>query len=700
MRSMRVVYGGLTFLSAFLLFTMEPMSAKQLLPLLGGSSAVWITCLVFFQAALLVGYLYAHWLARQARIRVHAWLAMAALVVLLAPIAMYSALGVLGVQLQLNWDVSAHPVSAIFAILGATIGLPFVLLSATSPLFQVWWTRQMQDAVPYRLFGVSNAGSLLALAMYPTIIEPHLSLAAQRSCWVAAFLVYTVGSVWLGDKAARHPLVSSPPEAQLVSTPIDERISAKQRWMWFLLPLAACMQLAAVTSHLSQDIAAIPLLWVLPLGMYLLTFIAAFEYPNLYRRNLVSRLMIVMLASLGYALSRVDTRLPVGLAVLFYLFEIFVTCWFCHAETYRLRPNSPKRSTEFYLMIAAGGVTGTFMVAIASPLVFRGNYDLALAFLVSAVFGTLVLWEEGWSQRALWITASVLLLGTTIALRVQFGRNAVMRARNFYGALRVIAGDYEDQGEDKADAARTAGPVRVLMNGRIRHGTQMLSDTAHRKSPTTYYGQDSGVGVALENCCDGKPRRIGVVGLGVGTLAAYGRPGDTIRFYEINPLVEPIARNLFTYLRESAANITVVNGDGRLALSREAPHNFDLLVVDAFTGDAIPLHLLTREAMRVYRRQLAPGGVIAFHVSNSYVDLAPEIARVADEQGMQARLVESYAVPAEGSYRATWVLATANNSFFSIPGVHAAAIPISRRQDLRVWTDDYSSLLPVMRLGR
>jgi len=216
MRSMRVVYGGLTFLSAFLLFTMEPMAAKQLLPLLGGSSAVWITCLVFFQAALLVGYLYAHWLARQARIRVHAWLAMAALVVLLAPIAMYSALGVLGVQLQLNWDVSAHPVSAIFAILGATIGLPFVLLSATSPLFQVWWTRQMQDAVPYRLFGVSNAGSLLALAMYPTIIEPHLSLAAQRSCWVAAFLVYTVGSVWLGDKAARHPLVSSPPEAQLV----------------------------------------------------------------------------------------------------------------------------------------------------------------------------------------------------------------------------------------------------------------------------------------------------------------------------------------------------------------------------------------------------------------------------------------------------------------------------------------------------
>jgi protein-L-isoaspartate O-methyltransferase len=469
--------------------------------------------------------------------------------------------------------------------------------------------------------------------------------------------------------------------------------------MWFLLPMAASMQLAAVTSHLSQDIAAIPLLWVLPLGVYLLTFVVAFELPAWYQRNLVSRVMIVLLASLGYALSRVDTRLPVGLAVVFYMLEVFVTCWFCHAETYTLRPANAARSTEFYLTIAAGGVTGTFLIAIASPLVFRANYELALAFLATAVLAAITTWEEGWSQRALWVTASVLLLVTAVAVHIQFSRNALMRARNFYGSLRVTAADYDDGGEGKADASAT-GPVRVLMNGRIRHGMQMMADAEHRKMPTTYYGEDSGVGIALRNCCEGRPKRIGVVGLGVGTLAAYGQSGDTLRFYEINPLVEPIARNLFTYLRESRATITVVNGDGRLSLKREPPQRFDVLVVDAFTGDAIPLHLLTREAMEVYRSQLARGGVIAFHVSNSYVDLAPAIERVAEAENMQARVVESFSVPAEGAYRATWVLVSDNAAFFSLPAVQAASVAVQRRPGLRIWTDNYSSLLPVMRLGR
>jgi hypothetical protein len=409
--------------------------------------------------------------------------------------------------------------------------------------------------------------------------------------------------------------------------------------------------------------------------------------------------MIVMLAALGYALTRVDTRLPVGIAVLFYLAEIFVTCWFCHAETYQLRPATAARTTSFYLSVAAGGVSGTFLVAILSPLVFRANYDLALAFFTTAVLGLLVMWTEGWSQRALWVTASILLLGTTIALRVQFGRNAIMRARNFYGSLRVTAPDYDDSGDPQTSTSVT-GPVRVLMNGRIRHGMQMLADAARRKIPTTYYGEDSGVGITLRNCCSRKPKRVGVIGLGVGTLAAYGQPGDTITFYEINPLVEPIARNLFTYLRESPAQISVVTGDGRLSLQHAPSQRFDVLVVDAFTGDAIPLHLLTRQAMDIYRAHLAPDGIIAFHVSNSYVDLAPEIARVAESEGLQSSVVESFSVPTEGAYRATWVLVTANPQIFAIPAIHAAATPIQRRPDLRVWTDDYSSLLPIMRLGR
>jgi spermidine synthase len=292
----------------------------------------------------------------------------------------------------------------------------------------------------------------------------------------------------------------------------------------------------------------------------------------------------------------------------------------------------------------------------------------------------------------------------TVAVRVELGRNALMRARNFYGSVRVIAEEFDDQGEVGAknsdgSAFTGTGRVRVLMNGRIRHGTQMM-DTDRRRIPTTYYGTDSGAGLALRYCCDGRAKNVGVVGLGAGTLAAYGGAGDRFRFYEINPLVEPAARNLFTYLGDSPAAISVVEGDGRASLSWEAPQGFDVLVVDAFSGDAIPLHLLTREAMEVYRRQLASGGVIAFHVSNSYLELAPEIANLADAEGMQARVVENVAVPAEDVYRSTWVLVSADASFFERPGVKAAAKEIVRRPGLRLWTDDYSSLLPVMRLGQ
>jgi hypothetical protein len=412
----------------------------------------------------------------------------------------------------------------------------------------------------------------------------------------------------------------------------------------------------------------------------------------------------VMLASLGYALSKLDSRLPVGLAILFYLVEMFVACWFCHAEVYRLRPASAERSTLFYLLVAAGGVAGTFFVGIACPVFFRANYDLAITFLVTAVLATAVMWNDGWAQRVMWAAASVGVLALAVALQARLGRNTLMRARNFYGSLRVTEAGYDDElagaGTNSDGSVSTGtGPVRVLMNGRIRHGMQMM-DADRRAVPTTYYGQDSGVGVALRNCCTGRAKKVGVVGLGAGTLAAYGQAGDRFRFYEINPLVEPIARNLFTYLRDSQASITVVRGDGRASLSREAPQGFDVLVVDAFSGDAIPLHLLTREAMEVYRRQLAPGGVVAFHVSNSYLSLAPEIALVADSEGMLARLVESFEVPAEGAYRATWVLVSADPGFFAKPGVEAAAVRITRRPRLRVWTDDYSSLLPVLHLGQ
>ena len=743
----RVVYGGVVFLSAFLLFLVEPMAAKRLLPVLGGSSAVWVTCLVFFQAVLLLGYLYAHWMVRRGRMRVHLLLLGAAVTALVMQWAFSIMVRSMGIDVEFSSSVSDHPVSTIFGMLGATIGLPFLMLSSTSPLLQVWWARREGGGVPYRLFALSNAGSLLALAAYPLVVEPHMTLAMQREWWTVGFVVFAVMCGWLGVRSrreerggsgthvseARHgtpteypthddeavmngapEFVASPNTGVLRSAQNDKPgggqddsvggVGAGQRWMWFLLPMGAAMQLSAVTSHLSQDIAAIPLLWILPLATYLVTFILAFEMPGLYRRWVVARFMAVMLASLGYALSKMDTSLPVGLGVLFYLVEVFVACWFCHAEVYRLRPASTERSTIFYLLVAAGGVAGTFFVGIASPMIFRANYDLAIAFAVTAVLAAIVTWDDGWAQRTLWCTGSVLLLGLAVLLHFEVQRHALMTARNFYGSLRVTAADFDDQGGAVAgknadgSASTGTGPVRVLMNGRIRHGMQM-TDAGRRRVPTTYYGQDSGAGVALRNCCEGRARNVGVIGLGAGTLAAYGREGDRFRFYEINPLVEPIARNLFTYLHDSPAAITVVDGDGRASLRREAPQGFDVLVVDAFSGDAIPLHLLTREAMDVYRRQLAPGGVVAFHVSNSYLNLAPEIGRLADAEGMQARVVESMDVSAEGAYRATWVLVSADAGYFDKPGVAAAATPIQRQAGLRLWTDDYSSLLPVLRLG-
>jgi hypothetical protein len=719
----RVMYGGTVFLAAFLLFAVEPMAAKQLLPVLGGSSAVWVTCLVFFQGMLLLGYLYAHAMTRwslSGRVWVHLGLLGLTALALILPIV---AMSVFGVHVDLAWSQSAyaHPVRTIFRALGVTIGLPFLVLGSTSPMLQVWLARREGGVVPYWLFALSNGGSLLGLVLYPTLIEPNLTLAAQRGIWVDGFCLYAVACGWLGFVANRERLSFVRPthgdDAAMDGAPElpwgeeadssaalrndNKTTSNGKRWMWFLLPMAAAMQLSAVTSHLSQDVAAIPMLWVLPLGVYLVTFILAFEAPWLYRRWVVGRMLAVMLASLGYALSKVDVSMPIALAVTFYLVELLVACWFCHAEAYRLRPENAEESTVFYLLVAAGGVAGTFLIAIASPLLFRANYDLAIAFLVTASLAALVTWSDGWAQRMLWVTGTVLLLALTVLLRVQFGHHALLRARNFYGSLRVTEADIDTGGERgggmDADGnfSSGTGPVRTLMNGRIRHGTQMMA-ADRRRTPTTYYGPDSGVGLAMRSCCEGRAKSIGVVGLGVGTLAAYGEAGDHMRFYEINPLVEPIARNLFTYLRDSPAAIAVVQGDGRTSLEREPAQGFDVLVVDAFSGDAIPLHLLTREAMQAYRRHLAPGGVVAFHVSNSYLDLAPEIALLADSAGMQARLVENLPAPAEGEYRASWVLVS-EAEFFARPGVASAITVIPRRPALRVWTDDYSSLLAVMR---
>jgi spermidine synthase len=668
---MRIFYGCAIFLGAFLLFAVEPMAAKQLLPALGGSSAVWITCLVFFQTALLLGYLYAHWLGRRSSARAMA-------IVHLALLVVAAVLLVVVVRPDTS-GASSHPQTAIFEVLTVTIGLPFLLLASTSPLLQLWLAREEHSGVPWKLFALSNAGSLLALVLYPTVIEPHLSLGVQRKAWGCGFGLYVIVCAAIAWRARRMEAV---PEAGASQEP---RSSARAKMLWFLLPAGGAIQLCAVTSHLSQNIAAIPLLWVLPLGVYLLTFIIAFEAPPLRYRWIIARLLVVLLASLAWMLSKTDVTIPIQINIGFFLAELFFACLFCHVETYALRPENPSESTLFYLLIAAGGAAGTIFIGIICPMVFDANYDVALAFLTTAALATIVMWDKGWAQRLLWGTGTALLLALAVMLHIVYARNAVVEERNFYGALRV----------KESHVPPGAETVRTLMHGTIEHGTQWFAPQ-FRRTPTTYYATDSGVGLALRFCCGDRARNVGVVGLGAGTLAAYGKAGDRMRFYEINPLVRPIAENLFTYLRESGAKISFAEGDARISLTREAPQDFDVLAIDAFSGDAIPVHLLTTQAMAVYQKQIGPEGILAFHVSNQYLDLTPEVAALAAASGMEARVVDTPAQEWRGEYRATWVLVSNNSAFFAQPQVAAFAREIPAKAGLRAWTDDYSSLLPLL----
>jgi len=670
MNGSRSLFGGAIFLGSFLLFLVEPIAAKQLLPALGGSAAVWITCLVFFQTALLAAYLYAHWFSRRSHWNLH-------FVLLLLATGSAIAWSIQPVSLN-----STHPIASIFFALSVSIGLPFLMLGATSPLLQVWLARIQLTGIPWRLYALSNLASLLALALYPTIVEPYFTLHAQRLVWCCGFAAFAIVSAVLTWKTRSHAQAPQSPapadESQVLPAPASHKL------LWVLLPMGAAMQLSAVTGYLTANIAAIPLLWILPLAVYLITLILAFQFPNLLPRGITSRLLVILLAGLVWMLSQTEGTLSIRLGIAFFLAEVLISCFFCHAEAYALRPRRPSESTLFYLLFAAGGALGSFLIGIASPLIFSNNYDLVITFLVTALLALAVNWSSGRPVRLLWSTACILLVVQVFMLHTAFGRDTPLAERNFYASLRV-----------RQSIGYPAATVRTLLNGTIQHGTQIFSPEL-RHTPTTYYANDSGVGIAMHQCCPGRARNIGVIGLGVGTIAAYGQPGDRIRFYEINPAVPPIANNLFTYIRESAATIDIVEGDGRTSLAAETPQHFDVLVVDAFSGDAIPLHLLTTQAVALYRRHLNPGGILAFHISNRHVDLEPEIALLAKAAGMQAMRVSSFEIKETDEFSATWMLLSDNAEFFSLPAVADHARAPVENPSVHLWTDDYSSLLPLI----
>jgi hypothetical protein len=671
MKLLRYLYTFTIFLSAFLLFVVEPMAAKQLLPTLGGSSAVWTTCLVFFSVVLLLGYLYAHWLSsrftptHQAIIHI---------------LLLTAGLLTLDVHIRPNpAAVSYHPALTVFRVLATVIGLPYLALSATTPLLNAWYASSFEGRSPYRLFALSNFASLLALGSYPLLIEPHLTMSQQAALWSSGFLLFAVicGAIaWQGRRRVPSPRGAAPHEA----VP-----SAAPEVLWFLLAMGGGMMLTSVTSHLSENIAAIPLLWLPPLALYLLTFILAFQGAWLPVRQVMLRPVLVALASMAYVLRDIRTALPIEVSVPLFLVGLFLTCFFLHGELYVRRP-AAAGLTRFYLTAAAGSAAGTLLVGVIAPLVLQANYDLACTLMVVALIALAVTWQDGWGMRMIWAAGAAGAIVVLSAQVRQYDDDTVALMRSFYGTLRVKESHLPPQSDTD----------RQLLNGTIEHGAEWFAPQ-FRGQPLTYYASNSGLGMALRLCCGPSAKRVGVIGLGTGTVAVYGNPGDVIRFYEINPLVERLARRWFTFLHDSSAQTDVVLGDARVSLAAEAPQHFNVIVVDAFSGDAIPVHLLTREALALYRRHLQPDGIIAFHVSNQYVDLEPVVAAIAGNAGLRATAVHSHADEQMGLYYADWILVTANQTFLAQPEVVNNGFPAPLRADVRLWTDNYSSVFPLLK---
>jgi spermidine synthase len=423
-----------------------------------------------------------------------------------------------------------------------------------------------------------------------------------------------------------------------------------------------------------------------PLAAYLLSFVVAFASPRAWPRFISVRMLALTLAVFAYLLYTSRTALPLAVSIPVYTGALFFACLFCHAELYRLRPSEPDL-TGFYLMISLGSAVGAILVGLVSPNIFRANHDVAITTIVLAAAALATTWQSGWAARAIWSAAAVGLVYIAFAQAAAMDEDAIAELRSFYGSLRVTETHLPPEAET----------TRTLFHGRIQHGTQLFGN-GFRTQPSSYYGRSSGVGLALDLCCGDRPRRIGVVGLGTGTIAAYGRPGDDITFYEINPLVERLARALFTYLHDSPARIDVKLGDARLSLARESSSPpYDVLVLDAFSGDAIPIHLLTAEAIALYRRRLRPDGTIVFHISSQYVDLAPQLALQARNAGLQAVSVHSEGDEARGLFAADWLLMSADSELLLRPEIANASQPLREIAGLRLWTDDYSSLLPLLK---
>ncbi|MFZ3211801.1 MAG: fused MFS/spermidine synthase [Terriglobales bacterium] len=762
-------YALTIFLSAFLLFQVQPLIAKYFLPWFGGTPAVWTTCLVFFQVLLLGGYSYAHLLTRRRTSEgPDKWhlLLLASSLVLLA-------------SLGRVWESPITPGAAwvpahsqdprwhLLALLTISVGLPYFVLSTTGPLLQAWYGRVFPASSPYRLYALSNLGSLGALASYPFIVEPALTLRTQARIWAWGYFAFALCCAFCALQTASGQAAKEARSGEPVLTRsgnIPAAIPGKGLCaLWVSLAACASLMLLATTNWICQEVSVIPFLWVLPLGLYLLSFILCFHSERWYVRSVFHpalALAIVMACSLFYRGPRSHVLAQIGICS----FALFACCMVCHGELARLKPSGPYL-TRFYLWVATGGAAGGIFVALLAPWLFRGYWELGLGLWGSALLLFLVLAQDryswlyrghqllpvllvvgaallpGWiffaahpqilfrdwrlpllfllalalvakvslrkrapttfQSRRRWAqicaAAALAILGAVLFLNTR--QKSIVTSRNFYGVLSVI----------EINAHNPELDAYKLVHGPVDHGVQYRSNSL-RDLPTAYFSRQSGVGLAILNA----PRRrasrpedgslrVGVVGLGVGTIAAYAQPGDYFRFYEINPDVVRFSQEgYFTYLRDSVGRVDVVLGDARLSMKRELdmgqPQQFDVLVLDAFNGDAIPVHLLSQEAFEIYLRHLNKAdGILAIHVSNLYLDLRQVVWKAAEHFGLAACWIHT---SGEGPLSGTsdWMLLAENPAVLKIPAIAEASSPQNESNaSLRIWTDDYSNLFQILK---
>ncbi len=677
------LFASTILLSAFLLFLVQPIIAKQILPWFGGTSAVWTTCLVFFQVVLLAGYTYSHLTTRYLAAKQQAWLhiALLAVSVLFLPIIPSEAL---------KPAAGADAALRIVLLLFATIGLPYFLLSSTGPLLQKWIAPRFPEKTVYRLFALSNFGSLIGLLAFPFAIEPFTTSHAQSIVWSAAYALFAVAcavSAWKASQGVANAAVAAPIAAE--SEPEAAAPTLTDYALWLAFAALGSVLLLATTSHITQNIASVPFLWVLPLSLYLLTFVVAFEGRQgrgWYQRTWFLFPTLLLLVAMAAGLSANRGVLDVSLAVPLYTVGMMMAAFFCNGELALSKP-VPRYLTQFYLTISLGGALGGMLVGLVAPRIFPTYFELPVALVLLASLAVFVARKTRWLiGPAMVATLATAWFGSEY---IGFLRDEVVYMhRNFYGTLRV-----KEQGEGDKQ-------VRRLLHGVILHGEQPTI-SANRLEPGTYYARTSGVGRAIEAKQSAGPVRLGFVGLGVGTLSTYGRAGDVVRFYELDPDVLALAKNQFSYLSSSQAALEFVIGDARLSMEREllssSLQSYDVLAIDAFSSDSIPVHLITSEATALFFKHLKPDGILAFHISNRFLDLKPVLANIAQANGLEVRLVTDSPGDDSSASITDWVLLAKSLAAFDHQRLAEVAEAIEPNPHFSLWTDQFNNLIDVLK---